>query len=160
MWQWIKSLFTEEQQPANLFNPEHRNIYRYWDGREVRQRDPMDLYRRLCARGGDIVSYAKLAVSPSKDAAFGHTKLVEHIREVFEVKPLSEGGLTEGESIDLWIHFLEYSESVKKKPKNSPTSPGGTSPGTPPSPGDPPATKSSSDTGSTGGEDSTGTPTP
>ena len=105
------------------FHPGERLIYNYFDGRGMVRADPMVLYKRVKERGPSLAIDAKVAKSPSKDAAEHHGKLVVAIREVFHLAPFDQGGLTDLEATELLDHFLYYCDNVKKNLSRPATSP-------------------------------------
>lgn len=146
--------------PLDIYKPRERRIYYYFDGAKQVAADPMVLYKRLMSKEPDLSFDMKLATSESKDATKGHNNAVAKLRDVFSVKPLEEGGLTELEAIDLFDHFMEWSGMVKKNSSPSATSPtatlgstGSSLEGSPPSP-------NSLGSGSTASEPSTEEPVP
>lgn len=142
MWEkwraWIRSWW-EKKPPApepevyryDLYHPQDRLIYSYWDGKEERRVDPMSVYKKMMEVGQEISTARKVARSPSKDARKMHDRMIELIRGVFDVTPYEEGGLSETETTDLLDHYLIYLEWVKKNSGMSTTTPEETSPSTP-----------------------------
>lgn len=117
---WVLSLFVIR--PSGTFRPKERMIYVYFDGRKDVKADPMILYRRLMDRRMELSSDIKAAFSGSpKFAAKAYTKMIDNIREIFQVKPLDEGGLTEPEAGDLLAHFMDWTEDLKKNSRMFPT---------------------------------------
>lgn len=181
MWTWLTNWFSTrdtklynstppiptpvvEEQSDDLFKPSERRIYRYWDGKEVLSKDPMELWKRLMDVAPELNVDIKLSRSPSKDAMKGYQGAVNKTRKVFEVKTYEEQGLTDVECMLLLDHFLNYMGAVKKNSEISPTSPMETS-----SPSQPltteetkesPVTSVSSDSGSTVEDTSSEKPTP
>jgi hypothetical protein len=133
----------------DLYQPEERCIYRYFDGEKVRVADPMILYKRMAEVSGDLSAYISLAYSPSKDSRSGWDKMVEKIRWIYDVKPFAEGGLLEGECVTLHDHFNTFCADQKKTMSSSPTTSTESSPSTPSSTEESPSTESTSASGST-----------
>lgn len=123
----IKSIFSKKQEdPEELFDrydvylPRERLIYSFFDGQQMRHVDPLVLYRKLGLKEAEIIADIKSSsVTQSKFAAKAHETLINNIREVFDVKPISEGGLGELECLNLLDHFWDYVNLIKK---NSPQS--------------------------------------
>lgn len=121
MFTWLEKLLgrlynrcaPEEQ--YDIYRPRERLIYQYFDGQQVIKADPIVIYKRLMARGPEIDIDRKVAASESKDALKAHDNLVSKLREVFEVKTLKEGGLSDTEVTTLLDHYLLYTDTVKKK---------------------------------------------
>lgn len=108
-----------------LYHPGERLIYRYFDGKETKAADPLVLYKRWRQVWPELSTDLKVATSrllPDKDTIPAHEHAVKHMRWIFNVKSLAEGGLTDSEMEDLLYHFLEYSDRLKKDSPPSPTS--------------------------------------
>ncbi len=121
IWKWLKGLFSNGSGESDLYSPKERLIYTYFNGKELVQADPIRLFRRMADRGVELKINMELAMSLSKDAAKGYQKLVDGVRDVFQVKGLEEGGLTEAECFDLLNHFTEYCDEIKKNSSPTPT---------------------------------------
>ena len=106
---------------GDLYRPGERLIYSYFNGQKIVRADPLRLYKRVMEYGPELSINLKVAKSPMKDADKCHTDAVKRCREIFDVKPVEDGGLTELETIDLLDHFLLYTQALKKNTKNSPT---------------------------------------
>lgn len=170
-WNWIKSFWPKRSDNLDrfgLYHPREREIYEYFDGDKIVKADPMVLYKRVMAKGPEIAIDMSVARSPLKAAGKAHDDLIRKIRDIFNVKPLDVGGLTEQETMDLFDDFLIYVDAVKKNTTPPPTSQEGTLPPTSPSTApsgdgssalDPPS-PSSSDSGSASNGSSTDTPPP
>lgn len=150
----------EKQPRDDYYTPAERNIYRYYNGQSEVAADPMVLYKRLSRVGKALAIDLKVANAPVKDATLAHERAMQSIREIFDLKPYAEGGLTETEALQLLDHFWFYCDSIKKKSSTGPISVTGTSPTSPPSSEGSPLTRNSSDSGSTEGDRTTETPTP
>src|SRR5207248_2432217 len=107
MFAWLGKWFGRKDSFA-MYNPRQRATYSYFDGTAVRPVDPLILYKRLMDKGPELAIDIKVSQSASKDAAKAHAGLVAKIREIFTVKPLEEGGLSEVEAIALFEHFVAY----------------------------------------------------
>ena len=105
----------EEEGYVDCYEPEERHIYSYFDGTKVRKVDPMLLYKAKRRKWTDITIAWKLAGSISSQAMKGQENLILLIRQVFDVKPLDEGGLTEVECVELLTHFVKYCDELQKK---------------------------------------------
>mgnify|MGYP001618254763 CR=1 FL=1 len=145
-----------------LYHPGERLIYRYFDGKEIRADDPLILYKRWRQVWPELSSDLKVATSqllPDKETIPAQELAVEHMRGIFDVRSLAEGGLTDSEVEDLLWHFLEYSDRLKK---DSPPSPTSSTPmgGWNGSSADALGTSSSSDSGSAEGESISAVPEP
>lgn len=155
---WLKSWFIEVDR-FDVYKPRERLIYKYWDGKKLVSADPLVLYKRMMERGPELSIDIKVSTSASKDAAKAHESLVKGIREVFQVKTLEEGGITDLEAMDVLDHFLIYSEMVKKNSRPSQTLSAKLEDSVSP-PVDGQATSNSSDSGSTENAPSTAALTP
>lgn len=120
MFAWLRKWFGQDD--FDQYRPRERLIYQYFNGREAVRADPMLLYKKLMEVGPELDIDIKVANSPSKDANKAYESMVAKIRQVFDLKPLADGGLTETETVELLDHFIRYNESIKKKVKTSPTS--------------------------------------
>jgi hypothetical protein len=96
----------------------------------------MAMWKRLMDNGPELSVRIKVAFSESSGNMKAHTELVKQIRDVFNVKPFEQGGLTEVETIDLLNHFLIYVGSIKKNSSGYPTPPEEGTSGTSDSPSD------------------------
>lgn len=143
---------------TDLYHPKERLIYSYFNGEKVIRADPLILERKLMSVGPELAIDIKVSRSISQDAAKSHTEVVKKIRDIFNVKPLEEGGLTEVETVSLLEHYLEYTDSVKKNSSLIATPAMETSVPSVPSLAGSPPTPSSSASGSTGNENSTDGP--
>ncbi len=116
MWRFLVNLFkkTDQSPELEVYPPKDRLIFQYWDGQKTIIADPLVLYRKIGEKGPEIDTEIKLAQSPSKSAVQGHIGAVTKIREIFGVKPVEEGGLTEIESINLLESFVSWCHDVKK----------------------------------------------
>ena len=159
---WIAFLFRPkpiaDDERFDLYEPKQRLIYKYFNGDKIVSADPMILHRKMMAKAPDLYIDSKVATFPNKDSGKAQVALTKNIREIFGVKPLDEGGLTELETAELWKSFLIYCEWVKKNWNPPPTSPEGTSDPTGPSSGGSPPTLNTSASGSTASEPSSDKP--
>jgi hypothetical protein len=107
LWNWRKN--------------RERDIFRFWDGRENRRIDPLKAFRELRAhKTFNADEHLEALKTADDEEAIAAT--VEAAHDVFGIKPLSEGGLTEAECIALVDVFYGYLEAVKKNSKTPPIS--------------------------------------
>jgi hypothetical protein len=113
-----------------IFRPRRRDIFNYWDGQRKRSIDPLVAYHRMiahesCRVRDDLATVDLSSRKPDDPAlaaeAWAATERVQQmIRDMFGVKVLADGGLTQYECDDLLADFLNYMERVKKKRNPSP----------------------------------------
>src|SRR5438552_3449222 len=115
MFAWLGK-WSGREAGSEVWTPEERRIFAFFDGKAVRREDPVVLWKRLMDKATDIGIARRVAASQSKDARQAHTDLVGYIRQVFQVGTLAEGGLTDEEAIDLQDAFLGYIDAKKKQP--------------------------------------------
>ncbi len=151
----------------DIYHPKERLIYQYFNGKRMVHADPMVLYKRVAARGGDLEVASKVASSPLlkvTDKAKAHDDVVRYVREIFQLETPNglecAGCLTETECVDLMDHFYTFVGHEKKNTNPGPTPSAATSASTPSPPDAAPPTGSSSDSGSAGNESSTASPGP
>lgn len=118
---WIRNVLVgKPATPYNVFMPKERMIYEYFDGTKVIRVDPMEISRKLSFIGPELDNDLKGAKNPNySKAPECQAEAVKKIREVFDLKPVSEGGLEEVLVIVLLYHFLEFENEWVKK--NSPS---------------------------------------
>ena len=163
IWNWLKSLFaSDSKDPWDLFHPQDRLIYRYFDGTKIRRADPQVLWSKIMNKGPDLFIPLKVADSISKDAPKAKQEVLTIIREIFEVEALGKetGGLNEDETGNLLDHFVEYIDNVKKNLKPPSISSKVTSGNTPISQATNPPISNGLDSGSTVEEKSIDLPIP
>ena len=140
------------------FKPKHskREIFSFWDGMRTRKADPVVLYRGMATHPEYNLERDVPATADGDPAA--HRLTVQVVREVFGVKPWTEGedGLTERETVDLLWQFNDYLESLKKSTSPNPTLRPATEP---PSSDQGSPTSAESDSGSTSAEAKSDSPT-
>lgn len=151
-----KNTAKKEQPETGVYRLQDRLIYKYWNGNEEIIADPLVLYKKMMARGPELSIDIKVSTSISKDADKAHDQAILKIREIFSVKSLDEGGLTELETVQLLDHFLLYCEEIKKNSSYSVISSSNSD--TKPSFRANPPIQNSSASGSIGGESTTGAP--
>lgn len=120
MFSWFKKKNKiEKTETFDVYKPNERMIYVYWDGEKEIKSDPLTLYKRVMDSGPEMSVNLKVSSSPSKDASVHHDCLVKKVREIFKLKSLDDGGLTEMEAIGLLDHFLSYCAAIKKNSSQS-----------------------------------------
>lgn len=132
MFDWVKSVWgriTSKFRTKKLgqFNPDERMIFTYFNGEKIIQADPMILYKRVMEVGPVLSIDIKVAFSPSKDAETARVSAIEKIRNIFNLKPLSQGievesTLSDSECGELLEVFLNFCDAVKKNSKVTPNS--------------------------------------
>ncbi len=147
---------------SDLYHPGERKTFTFWKGEKEKwaTEDPMVLYGRLADIGPELDADWKLARSISKNADIGYKSVVASAREIFQVKSLSEGGLTELEVFELFGKFVAYFGGVKKNTQATATPTPETSPTTESVSATDPPTKPSSASGSPDNGPSTASPAP
>lgn len=158
MFKWFFNLFVTKKNREDLFHPRERAIYTYWNGKDFTVVDPLPLYKKVMAKGPELSVDIKVSMSPSKDSTKAHGRLIESLREIFNIKPFEEGGLTEAECQALLEHFMDFTANIKKNSSNSQTSRETTSPGTVPSQEESQPISNGSDSGSTEPDNTTDPP--
>ena len=158
IWEWLSGLFARRGGSHDFYRPGQRLIYRYWDGEKVITADPMVLYRRVSDVGPELSVDIRVTNSISKGAGKAYTNVLKKVREIFSVKSLEEGGLSETETLELLDHFLGYCDGVKKNSRSTLTTATETSAPSAPSSAESPPTTNTSASGSTGGEPFTAGP--
>lgn len=104
MFGWIRKLFGSKPK---------REVFRFWDGNAWRLADPLQSFLFLKDHHTfKIESDPQLADQGHVDAT---RRLINATREVFQVRQLAQGGLTDGEVLALMGQFVAYMEDVKKK---------------------------------------------
>ena len=160
LFSWLRSKVSGDR--PDFYSPGEKLIYSFFNGKEVVHADPMSLYKRVAARGGDLDTSRKVARSQlmkPADVAKAHDDVIRYIREIFDL-PVPKGldctdTLTEEQCVDLLDHFYMF-VGVKKNSVNPTPMPAGETLGaSPSSSGDAPATPSSSASGSAASENST-----
>lgn len=121
MLAWLRSLFIGKGS-YDLYKPTERRIYNFFNGKGTVRADPVHLWKRMMEKGPEIDINRRVATSKSKDAVKAHGELINNIHWLFSTEPLSAGGLTDEEAVQLLDHFLNYCEESKKNSKLSATS--------------------------------------
>lgn len=166
MLAWLRSWWRRWSERPDVFHPSERFIYTYFDGKEDRRVDPLELYSKVIANWNVLRTDSNIAQSKlSAEVKLGNSgktiaqqayeNLLAKIREIFGVAPLAkDSGLTERETLDLFDHFLVYVERIKKNSPDLPTTPNATESESTPTE----ATITTSDSGSTSNGSSTDAP--
>jgi|688.fasta_scaffold183078_3 hypothetical protein len=103
-----------------LFN-RSRYVFKFWNGHRTAVADPMVIWRALQSNEDFREDDFKLMKREElRDKIIG--KVAGITREVFELKPVHEGGLTELECLDLLKAFMLYSGFQKKSGEQMQTS--------------------------------------
>lgn len=155
---WIKSWFTPNPK-IDIYLPKQRNIYHYTtDGKNVISADPMEIETRLAKVRPQLSVDFKLKGSIHPDYYIGHINACQKIRDIFQIKKFSDGGLLDEEVLELLDHFFIYTDSIKKNSVQSQTSAPETSQSTAPSSAEQSPTPSSLPSGSSESEPKTEQP--
>lgn len=157
IFSWFRSFF-QRAETFDIYKPQERLIYRYFNGKDEVPADPLLLWKKVMAVGPELSIDIKVSTSPSKGAAAAHTELLSKVRGIFNLKTLDDGGLSELETVELFNHFLIYCERLKKNTSRFATSSSNSVDSVISSMEDPP-TRNSSDSGSTASVPSTDVPT-
>lgn len=93
-----------------------RTIFRFWDGRRWRNADPLEVTRRLYSVANFHPEETPLMLDNENPQIVAETsgQVAAAVQYAFGVKPLSSGGLTETECIELLGAFHEYMGTLKK----------------------------------------------
>ena len=146
-WIWQKPVPTQQ---INIFRPKERLLYRYWDGKVMREADPLVIYRKIMDKRASLsADMTAVEAKNSKFSADAHKNMIATIRSIFDVKGMEESGLSEYETSELLDHFMVFAESLKKSSDLSQTLPETTLPSMPPTSGEGSPTSNSSRSGST-----------
>src|ERR1700678_845775 len=104
---WVVSFFRKKELVCtwNCYTPGDCLIYSYFAGKLQRQADPMELFLKIkAAQPGLGIDASVASIDQMKDSDKAKKALATKLREIFNVKPFEEGGLTVTEIIDLWTH--------------------------------------------------------
>lgn len=165
---WKRRKFSALPESIDLYSPEERLLYGYWNGNRYVFQDPMVLYKRVMEVGPELSIDIQVANSPIKGNIEASKKLMDKIRKIFDIEPYdpakpNNSGLTEIGLSGLLTHFLTYSDIVKKNVLGSPPPQTISVPTASPAPSaqeESPPTPPTSDTTSTEETPNTDTPTP
>ena len=122
---WLKSFFVTDDS-WSIYKPTDRGIYSYFNGTAIVSADPMELYRALVSAdldqdflvatttnfSGDLPTHILQKVR--KDADEAYQRILSKVRAAFSLKPVAEGGLPEDRVFELFTHFMDYTDRVKK----------------------------------------------
>ena len=102
---------------------ETRFVFTFHDGTKRRRVDPYQTCLALWSEQ-NFDPDELLAVVASKplrvDVFRATSTLAANVRKAFHVKQLDDGGLTDGECVDLLVKFMDMVGTVKKNTSNSP----------------------------------------
>lgn len=149
----------------SLYKPEERLIFQYFNGKDVVSADPMVLFKKYAHIKGDMDHEIGAIASGWKPSTGDnslvlHDKVTEKMRDLLQLPPFSEGGLTDAEVGNCFTQFIQYCQHVKKNSSLWPTPPKDLSTYTKLFSPDSPPTKDSSDSGKTEIDPSTDNPAP
>lgn len=121
--------FRKQQQQAEPAPPEaptaeDRNLFEYWDGTEKRVGDPLHLYRMMQNDPEFRVDVHPMLCDEGDDDAIEIT--LTAIRRAFGIQafdPVAMTGLTQAETLQLWVAFCYWMDDVKKNTNPLPTLP-------------------------------------
>lgn len=122
MFHWLSNLLRKRRERG-------REIFRFWDGARERGADPISVMRAIAL---DEVFVPEVHLDPlllegipNRDAAEASQIAVEAARRIFGVQAWSDDqpGLTEQETLQLWLNFAEYLDGLKKNSSPNQTGP-------------------------------------
>lgn len=116
------------EEPDNVFRPDERYIYNYWDGEKMVRADPMVLWGKFMTVWPELSVDIKLAFSNHSDSFKGRENITIKGRQIFSLKETGEGGLSGEQIMNLMDHFIKYCNHLKKNTSNSAISARETSP--------------------------------
>jgi len=114
-------MFGWRKKDDNAYRVGERKIYSYDTGNGSVSVDPMILYKRVMDNATTIDVEGKAARSQHSKNREAHDNFIACLREVFSVKPLEQGGLTQLEVVALFDHFMGYVLELKKNSSQSQT---------------------------------------
>lgn len=88
-----------------------RAIFPFWDGRRTRSIDPMVAYRALATHPQFIWRDHPRYLERDHEAL---RITLAAVRETFALQPLDRGGLTDAETLELFLAFCEFLDVAKK----------------------------------------------
>lgn len=129
LFSWIKSLFIHNGDRWDIYLPNERGIYPYFNGERMVNADPIALYKRVMEVWPELsidATVARSTLLADKETIKGHTAMTDKIRGIFQLKPLTNGiecvgTLTDKQATDLLDHLLIYCERLKKNSSRSAT---------------------------------------
>ena len=110
------------------FRKNRRALFAFHDGQRQRQADPLAVSHALCCDlEFAIDKHPALADAGNVEAT---QIMLRGLRRAFGVNPWTEDqpGLTEAETLELFVTFCEYLEALKKNTSTPLTSPSATEP--------------------------------
>ena len=113
---------------------ETRLVFSFWDGRKRRKEDPMQLALAFWSRPrfDPDALMEQIAAKPVTVGNFrASADLAAHVRDVFGIKQLTAGGLTDGECVHIANDLMDLVGDVKKNTSSWPTAARSTESGTP-----------------------------
>jgi hypothetical protein len=119
---FARRLFASGEDRFDTYRPREQLIYHFWDGQQMRNVDPVKLYKKMAEVGQELSANIQVSTSPSKGAAKAYEAVVRSVRSIFDLKAFEEGGLTEIDTVGLLDHFLIFCGRLKKNTSPSLTS--------------------------------------
>lgn len=112
------SWFGKKKESFDIYQPKERLIYSYFNGKVLVKADPIILYKKIMDCGPELhtdlkIANTELPIKP-KEKIDAHNNAIEKVKIIFNLESLSEGGLSQLETIDLLDHFLTYCDQLKK----------------------------------------------
>lgn len=102
--------------------PKDVDVFVYYNGSRWVKGDGLKIMRALAlADGMDDVSLATAEI-PNKDGIQALGKVIAAVRTAFDLKELSEGGVSDGRCKAILLEFFAWHDSVKKNSPSGPTS--------------------------------------
>lgn len=93
--------------------------FTYFDGTSEIKVDPLIIYDKILQNKEEIYISSAIARSKSQSNKKAQECLVKNIRDIFNIKPLVEGGLMDIEVIGLLNHFLiVYMVTIRSRNSN------------------------------------------
>lgn len=120
---WLSKWFSKKQADdfdrIDVYNPQERLIFQYWNGKKIVHADPLVLYKRIADQGPELTQTITVAFSISKAATASYVDMIERFRSIFMIDPPinpidCSGTLSEVELAELFNKFLTYTERLKK----------------------------------------------
>lgn len=111
LWHWLLAwLRPADRERYDLYYPQKRLIFHYFNGTATVPADPMTLYRKLVEQGVDMAKnlHAFHAATNERAALTAHDELVKQVNAAFNLKPFEEGGVTSIETLAIWDQFLKF----------------------------------------------------
>lgn len=117
------------RKPDNcIFAPREQSTVTYWNGQRTIAGDPQQILRSLstdpdCNFDLDWKK-AQLPMDEAlgmREALAAYDRIIRAARRAFEVKPASDGGLTDKSCAELLLAFMKWLDAEKKNTSFSPT---------------------------------------